>query len=313
MLTLLFDTHDKPKQKHNFNDTLRMAKLTDILSPESMAEIKSVYPQYLEKMASDYLQSNKLKEFPYKVTTNPILSFENKNDLAFDSGPHSQETLSRISFFMEYAVQDDTVPMATKESWEFLRRYPTFYAYNPNSRSYSRIDSRDRIVTKYNQFKEENVCVIFKDLSIGKVYSKDYTQTTSNEDSLTYFLKKATIQHGLELCGMRLIYLDAQQIQLYEHLFNERLGEQEPDQAVLALFLRGVDAISKCEGIVGHFNPDMARKTNEKSVRAFFGKDKEHHNCVLKMFASQKKNLSELIFWFGGRVQQEATTLEILQ
>jgi hypothetical protein len=46
----------------------------------------------------------------------------------------------------------------------------------------------------------------------------------------------------------------------------------------------------------------MARKTNEKSVRAFFGLDKEHQNCVLKMFASQKKNVSELIYWFGGRV-----------
>ncbi len=57
----------------------------------------------------------------------------------------------------------------------------------------------------------------------------------------------------------------------------------------------------------------MARKTNEKSVRAFFGRDKEYHNCVLKMFASQKKNLSELIFWFGGRVQQEQSTLEIMQ
>jgi hypothetical protein len=66
--------------------------------------------------------------------------------------------------------------------------------------------------------------------------------------------------------------------------------------------VRGVDAINKCENIVGHFNPDMARKTNEKSVRAFFGRDKDQQNCVLKMFASQKKNLSELIFWFGGRV-----------
>lgn len=53
----------------------------------------------------------------------------------------------------------------------------------------------------------------------------------------------------------------------------------------------------------------MARKTNEKSVRAFFGRDKDHQNCVLKMFASQKKNLSELIFWFGGRVQAELTTV----
>jgi len=49
--------------------------------------------------------------------------------------------------------------------------------------------------------------------------------------------------------------------------------------------LRGVEAIARVEKIVGHFNPDTARKTNEKSVRSFFGKDKDH-NCVLKMFAS---------------------------
>jgi nucleoside diphosphate kinase len=73
---------------------------------------------------------------------------------------------------------------------------------------------------------------------------------------------------------------------------------------MLAFFIRGVDAISKVESIIGHFNPETARKTNEKSVRAFFGRDKKQ-NCVLKMFASQKKNMSELIFWFGGRVYNE--------
>ena len=52
------------------------------------------------------------------------------------------------------------------------------------------------------------------------------------------------------------------------------------------MFLRGVDAIAKCEKVVGHFNPDMARKTGEKSVRALFGTDKDQRNCVLKMFAS---------------------------
>jgi nucleoside diphosphate kinase len=80
------------------------------------------------------------------------------------------------------------------------------------------------------------------------------------------------------------------------------LSIENPSQnSLLAFFIRGIDAISKCEKIIGHFNPEIARKTNEKSVRSFFGKDKDH-NCVMKMFASQKKNLSELTFWFGGRV-----------
>jgi hypothetical protein len=122
--------------------------------------------------------------------------------------------------------------MTTKESWEFLRRYPTFYAYNPNSRSYSRIDSRDKIRTKYNQYKSENVCVIFKDISFGRVTdapeyhesgAHSFTQKTKCNDSLTFFLKKATVEGGLEICGMRMIYMDKDQIALYEHLFNEKL------------------------------------------------------------------------------------------
>jgi len=132
-------------------------------------------------------------------------------------------------------------------------------------------------------------------------------------------LKKATISAGLEICGMRMIYMDKDQIALYEHLFNEKIfpkgqGQENLQSTPLfAMFLRGIDAINKCEQIVGHFNPDMARKTNEKSVRSFFGLDKEHKNCVLKMFASQKKNVSELIYWFGGRVQNETQAVEILQ
>jgi hypothetical protein len=99
----------------------------------------------------------------------------------------------------------------TKESWEFLRRYPTFYAYNPNSKTYTRLDSRDRIQTKYNQYRPENVCVIFKDITFGQANTeKDsgFSQTTSSEDSLSFFLKKAVVKGGLEICGMRMIYMD---------------------------------------------------------------------------------------------------------
>lgn len=115
--------------------------------------------------------ANKLKEFPYALNPRaaPLIEFVNSKDLIFDGSAQSTETLDRISIFMEYALQDDTVPMTTKESWEIMRRCPTFYAYNSNPKTYSRIDSRGKIVTKYDQYKSENVCVIFKDRSIGKV------------------------------------------------------------------------------------------------------------------------------------------------
>jgi|LauGreDrversion4_2_1035121.scaffolds.fasta_scaffold83557_1 hypothetical protein len=180
---------------------------------------------------------------------------------------------------MEYTIQDDIVPMTTKESWEFLRRYPTFYAYNPNPRTYTRFDSRDRLLTKYNLFHPENVCVIFKDLTFGRL------DGDSNDDSLTYFLTRAVLEHGLEIGGMRMVYMDKEQKTLYEQLFNEKI-QVDKGGAMLAMFIRGVDAIAKCEEIVGHFNPEMGRKTREESVRAFFGIDKELRNCALKMYAS---------------------------
>jgi hypothetical protein len=30
--------------------------------------------------------------------------------------------------------------MTTKESWDFIRRYPTFYAFNPNNKNYTKTD-----------------------------------------------------------------------------------------------------------------------------------------------------------------------------
>jgi hypothetical protein len=47
VLTLLFDTHDKPKLKHNFNETIKLTLLSDILSNESISELAEIYPTFL--------------------------------------------------------------------------------------------------------------------------------------------------------------------------------------------------------------------------------------------------------------------------
>jgi hypothetical protein len=43
---------------------------------------------------------------------------------------------------------------------------------------------------------------------------------------------------------------------------------------VLAIVFRGVDAVQKLENIIGHFNPEVARATENKSLRACFGRSK---------------------------------------
>jgi hypothetical protein len=64
--------------------------------------------------------------------------------------------------------------MSTKESWDFIRRYPNFYAFNPNNKNYTKIDPiKEKIKSKFNMYEYENVCVIFKDIAYGQLVNED--------------------------------------------------------------------------------------------------------------------------------------------
>jgi len=80
----------------------------------------------------------------------------------------------------------------------------------------------------------------------------------------------------------------------------------------LALVVRGPQASLKVERIVGGSNPDIGRNMREKSMRAFYGKDKQH-NCVFNVHGGVKKrrSLLDLIFWTGGRVMQEQESHDV--
>ena len=95
------------------------------------------------------------------------------------------------------------------------------------------------------------------------------------ESSLAYLLTKACHKHGLDICGLRLVYVDDKQHEEYYQLFHEKIELSSTwEKPMLALVFRGLDAAQKMEGILGHFNPEMARRTDEKSLRACFGKSK---------------------------------------
>ena len=58
-------------------------------------------------------------------------------------------------------------------------------------------------------------------------------------------------------------YLDDKNRQDYYTVFHEKLEmESTWEKPVLALVLRGIEANKKIETILGHFNPEMARRTN---------------------------------------------------
>ena len=43
---------------------------------------------------------------------------------------------------------------------------------------------------------------------------------------------------------------------------------------MLALIVRGTEAAMKVESILGHFNPEIARRTDNKTLRACFGRSR---------------------------------------
>ena len=83
--------------------------------------------------------------------------------------------------------------MSTKESWEFFRRCPNFYAFNPNKPSHTKLDPtkkkvNKRISTKNQDHYFENVCVVFKDISFDPIVQ------CKAENSLAYLMKKACLK-----------------------------------------------------------------------------------------------------------------------
>jgi hypothetical protein len=74
----------------------------------------------------------------------------------------------------------------------------------------------------------------------------------------------------------------------------------------LVMVVRGPEAATKIDAIVGPVNPEISRKMHERNLRAYFGQDRVH-NCVLNVHGGMKKrrNLLDLVFWTGGRIPKE--------
>lgn len=283
-------------------------KLDQILPPEELEYMQERYPAFIKGLAQQHLRSGSLKDFPFPLKSNAqLLEFENSEDGELQIATAS---LSKLAFFAEYTWQDG-VPAKTKESWELFRRCPQFYAYNLNKPSYTRLAVTQRkkggrrILSKNNQYELENVCVVLKDLSYDPVLK------TKAPSSLAYLLEKACVKNGLDLCGIRMAYLDEKQRDEYYQLFHEKLeqGAAGSERPVLAVLLRGLDASGKIDSILGHFNPELARRTSCKSLRACFGRSKAQ-NCVMHIFDQAKQHL-DLKFWFGGRVPSERLLFQV--
>jgi len=100
-----------------------------------------------------------------------------------------------------------------------------------------------------------------------------------------------------------MVYTDDKQHEEHWEMFKEKIELKAYGKPVLAIALRGVEAGRKINDILGHANPEMARRTDEKSLRACFGVSKVD-NCAVQIFDKGKRFMN-VKFWFGGRVQTD--------
>lgn len=184
-------------------------KLSDLLDMSQLKYIQDRYKPFIHGLAEKYFRAGKVQKFPFEVKTANANYIEFKNEAEVDLSL-TPATLGHIAFFAEYTRQDDQCPMSSKESWEFFRRQPSFWAFNPNKPKNQKIDKTKKnplqsVKPKHNQFLFETACVVFKDITF------DPLDETNHDNSLSYFFKKSLVKNGLDLCGLRLIYLDEQQ------------------------------------------------------------------------------------------------------
>lgn len=302
VLCMLFDTkEDLATSGLNFEEVLKDVKLSTVVKHESLKYMVGNYDTFIKGLAKKYHQQRQTQEFPFPIKSVKagLVEFENPKDIEIMT---STATLSNIAFYLQYTKQDDASPMEYKESWDLFRRQPSFYAFNFKKPSYTKWAApkkgrKTRILTKYKSFEFENVCVILKDLSYDPIVK------CKADNSLAYLLKKS-LKEDLDVVGLRMVYLEQKHKDEYYKIFHQKIELSATwEKPVLALVLRGLDASSKVESILGHFNPETARMTVQKSLRACFGRSMED-NCVMQIFDHSKQQLS-LKYWFGGRVKPE--------
>ena len=201
-MNLIFDSGD---ELNGFEDMMKSTKLSKFLKQENLKNLVDHYGSFMKDLGKSYAKSGFQKDFPLgiKSYTAGLLEFDNEPSLQT-----STATLADIIFQVEYTRQDDEVPLSFKNSFEIFRRQPTFFAYNQNKESYTKwvpakkSNQAPKIINKYKSFDFESVCVILKDLSFDPIVK------CKSENSLAYLLKKSA-KEGLDICGLRMVYMDA--------------------------------------------------------------------------------------------------------
>lgn len=123
-----------------------------------------------------------------------------------------------------------------------------------------------------------------------------------------------TLQAGLSIAGLRLLYPTAEQIGTFPMKFppccrgSTSKAKSATDVVpvigpVLAIALRGAGARTVWLDVVGPSDPVLARRIDVNSLCALYGGD-SRDNCLLYCPRNLYQTTTEVVRWFGGRVPE---------
>lgn len=130
-MQVFFDTFSKSKTGMIFDEAFKSISLTQFMKEKNINRISKCYRTFIDGLAKKYKEHGKSKDFPLFGLKNISPSGQ-----VFFEQELPQETsdfkLNHIAFLTRYTMQDDIMPLESKESWELFRRPATFWASNPN-------------------------------------------------------------------------------------------------------------------------------------------------------------------------------------
>eukprot|EP01022_Parablepharisma_sp_SALTPOND_P004471 TRINITY_DN120359_c1_g1_i1.p1 TRINITY_DN120359_c1_g1~~TRINITY_DN120359_c1_g1_i1.p1 ORF type:complete len:1307 (+),score=201.86 TRINITY_DN120359_c1_g1_i1:602-4522(+) len=252
VVILVFDTESSGKSEIISND-LKRVPLNNLVSTDELTRLNEGIKRY------------------YNVTEQEA---EYQKHVLGD-----KSTIYNLAIVMESTVDNHDTFKPVKPAWEILTRELSLRAFSvPGSSLPS------------NENEYENVCLLFKDITVNK----------SLENSIGWTFRRI-FEKGLTVTGVRIGYIAFTDL----GSFREKVVEEKADQrhAYLAIAVRGWDAFTKVCVISGPSDPQLAKTTDPNSLRAIFGNTREE-NCALPLMGVSK-NAKDFAFWFSGRVNSK--------
>ena len=171
------------------------------ISPEITSKLKKVFILVfdMESNTQSELITNSLKKIPLGklLDKNDIISL-NKGYLQYGISDKpfnlvEESSLGDLAVVVDYCVDNFDIYNPIKSSWELLNRKLSHFAYS----------NKEKVVVG-NENEQENVCIVFKDISVNEKMTNSISWTI-----------ESLFNKGLILTGMRFGFIQFSDLDLF--------------------------------------------------------------------------------------------------